>query len=97
MTFSPEAIQDIAELAVYLEAGSYEAATRMADRVFAVCNEIARSPYLGHRRPELSDRDVRVRAVIPGSKYLVVYNAESRPVRILRVLHGARNLISIGL
>ena len=90
--FSPKAIEDIYEISAYLEVDSYEAATRVAAQIFEACDSIAESPYLGHWRSEFPSRRIRVRAITPGSTYLVVYDAEAIPVRILRIVHGARDL-----
>lgn len=44
---------------------------------------------MGHRRPELTQaEEVRF---FPVFSYLIVYLPESRPLSILRVLHGARD------
>jgi len=45
-------------------------------------------PGLGHRRPDLTARDV---FFWPAHSYLVIYRA-SKPLRIVRVIHGKRDV-----
>jgi toxin ParE1/3/4 len=52
---------------------------------------IGRFPKMGHERLDLADPPVRFYA-LRGFPYVVVYDADTRPPRILRVLHGARDL-----
>jgi plasmid stabilization system protein ParE len=81
---------DLAEIAAYLteHAGAVISRSFVNElyRVFAV---LALLPSMGSRRPELSDKPVRF---WPHHPYLIVYAADERPVQILRVLHGARDV-----
>jgi toxin ParE1/3/4 len=52
---------------------------------------IARHPELGRLRPEIAEAPYRLLA-LAAFPYLIVYNAQRTPPRILRVLHGARDL-----
>jgi plasmid stabilization system protein ParE len=46
----------------------------------------------GHIREDITDLPVRF---WPVGSYLIVYDAGKRPIEILRVLHGARDVESI--
>jgi antitoxin ParD1/3/4/toxin ParE1/3/4 len=48
-------------------------------------------PGIGHIREDLADESVRVHAVF---SFLVIYRPETKPVQVLRVIHGARDLNS---
>lgn len=52
---------------------------------------LGRHPQMGSERPELADPPVRFWPV-PRYRYVVVYNSAGIPPRILRVLHGSRDL-----
>jgi hypothetical protein len=46
----------------------------------------------GHRRPDVTDRKVRF---WPVGSYLVVYRADSTPLQIAAILHGARDVPTV--
>ncbi len=46
-------------------------------------------------RKDLTASPVRFWVVHPYSKYLIVYDPEKKPLQIIRILHGSRNLPSI--
>jgi toxin ParE1/3/4 len=47
------------------------------------------NPGIGHTRDDLTDRALKFWSVY---SYLVVYDPESRPLTIVAVLHGARDI-----
>jgi plasmid stabilization system protein ParE len=49
----------------------------------------------GTIREELTSLPVRFWPVTPYPNYFIVYDPEAKPVQILRILHGARNVRSI--
>jgi plasmid stabilization system protein ParE len=51
-----------------------------------------RSPHAGQKRPDLTRRALRFWMVGPFRKYVVIYDPDTRPLRVLRILHGARNI-----
>ncbi len=50
---------------------------------------LARMPGLGHRRKDLTRRPV---LFFPLYSYLIVYQPEVDPIRIMAVVHGRRNV-----
>ena len=68
----------------------------LADRVSAeiveAFHKLARAPGLGHFRSDLSEEPLRFWAV---RKFLIVYRSEAKPIQIVRVLHGARDVQAI--
>lgn len=50
---------------------------------------LAREPAAGHTREDLTDRPVKFWNVY---SYLLVYNPTTKPLVILRVLHGSRDV-----
>lgn len=54
--------------------------------------KLAGMPEMGHVREDLAQASLRF---WPVYSYLIVYLPESRPLQILRVLHGARDVRSL--
>jgi antitoxin ParD1/3/4/toxin ParE1/3/4 len=50
---------------------------------------LAQHPLLGHLREDLADEPLRF---WPVYSYLIIYRAEKRPIQVVRVLHGARDV-----
>lgn len=63
-----------------------EASERLRRRLLAGIHKVARSPKIGHSRSDLTSRPLRFRLVRP---YLIVYEPDSRP---LRVVHSAQDM-----
>jgi toxin ParE1/3/4 len=65
-----------------------DAADRLIDRITDVFVMLARQPLLGEARPDLAPR---LRAFVV-SPYLVLYTPERHGVRIVQVVHSAREI-----
>jgi plasmid stabilization system protein ParE len=61
----------------------------MEDRLLQSFQEIARSPYLGHRRDDLTSKNVIFHFEPP---YFVLFRRMKDGVQILRVAHKSRDL-----
>jgi len=68
----------------------------MADRVEAVIRGkfvfLAENPRAGHVRKTLTELDVRF---FPVYSYLIVYRSEKKPLQIVSILHGRRDVEQI--
>jgi plasmid stabilization system protein ParE len=90
---APEARHDIGEIWAFIERDNKEVAARVREEIRGACRRLAQLPHIGHRRDDLTIRqDVRF---WPVYSYLIVYRPDTRPLEILRVLHGNRNVMSI--
>jgi plasmid stabilization system protein ParE len=90
---APEARHDIEELWAFIARDNIRAAAQVRTAIRDACRRLAQRPYIGHRREDLTTReDVRF---WPVYSYLIVYRPHTRPLEILRVLHGNRNVMSI--
>ncbi len=91
--FSPQAAQDLVEIWRYLRV---EANEQTANRVESVILErvafLARTPRAGHGRQDLTPEDVRF---FPVYSYLIVYRSEVKPVQIVAILHGNRDVAAL--
>ena len=86
---SPQAQSDIAEILDFLADEGLAVLEQYEAKFEEAFHLIAQMPLLGHTRPGFEDLPVRVWVVRP---YLVVYLPGSRPVEIVAVLHGARDV-----
>ena len=89
---TPSAENDLFEIWCYIARDSTEAANRVEEAIHDACRLLARSPQAGQERPDLTRRAIRFWTVTPFKKYIVVYDPDARPLRVLRILHGARNV-----
>jgi len=87
---APAARQDRKDIFAYTHqrSDSIEIARRVDRKLKEELERIARTPTIGHKHPNLPITEhLLVRAVF---SYLVIYNPSTRPVRILRIWHGAQ-------
>jgi plasmid stabilization system protein ParE len=89
---SDEARVDLIDIQDYIAKDSRRQAARVIDDIFEVMNKLSVNPLMGHVREDLTSRPVRFFSV---HAYLIVYDALSRPVGIVRVLSGYRNVAAI--
>jgi len=87
---APEAALDLVEIRHYLRA---RASVEIADRVERAIREkiafLARVPGAGHWRRDLTSLPLRFFRLY---SYLIVYKPETRPLQVVAVLHGYRDV-----
>ena len=89
---TPAAIQDLQSICDYLERENPAAARRVLVEVRAAMRKLAKQPGIGHMREDLADRSHRFFLVY---SYFVVYITGTAPLRVVRVLHAARDVQSL--
>jgi toxin ParE1/3/4 len=62
---------------------------RVMKEIRTALNLLGSQPGAGHVREDLTSRPVKF---WPVYSYLVVYDPESKPVKVIRVLHGMRDI-----
>ncbi|WP_075223121.1 type II toxin-antitoxin system RelE/ParE family toxin [Acuticoccus yangtzensis] len=86
--YAPTALADLRDIALYI-------AEDDPDRALSFVAELERTAALAAERPasfrERSDIAPGLRVVVHG-RYLIFFRELAEEVRIVRVLHGARNL-----
>jgi antitoxin ParD1/3/4/toxin ParE1/3/4 len=92
LKLSPEAARDVWEVWAHIAADSIAAARRVRLQILDACRRISENPGIGHSREDLTDKAVRF---WPVGSYLIVYNPNRRPIEVIRVLHGARDISSL--
>lgn len=85
---SPEAQSDLIEIWSYIAQYNEEAADNLIDKIYQKSQVLADSPYIGVARPELAPE---LRSFVV-EKYVLFYQPISDGVKIVRVLHGARDI-----
>ena len=90
--FTLRALDDLDEIWNFLASDSVSAADRVESAIFAACESLARHPHLGSRRSEITALPVRFWAVTRFPNFIVVYRPEVRPLQIVAVLHGKREI-----
>lgn len=91
---APVAESDLFEILDYIEHNtSAEAADRTEDTILSKLSFLADSPGAGHIREDLTGRaDIRFFSVF---SYLIVYRAQTRPLQVVSILHGHRDVQNI--
>jgi antitoxin ParD1/3/4/toxin ParE1/3/4 len=91
--FAPEAAADLVQIWRYIKKQS---TVEMADRVESVIRDrigfLAENPGAGHWRKNLTNQSVKF---FPVYSYLIVYRPDTKPLQIVSILHGRRDLEKI--
>jgi plasmid stabilization system protein ParE len=87
-----DALADLDELWFYIAEDNIDAADRIVASILAACTLLAERPRIGHSRSDITERPVLFWNV---GKYTIVYRPDEAPLRVIAVLHGARDLAPI--
>jgi plasmid stabilization system protein ParE len=93
--FTPQAVEDLFEIWSYIAGDDVEAANRVEEAIFGACSFLTDNPLAGRIREDLTALPLRFWVVQPYRNYWVVYDPETKPLRVIRILHGARNIPSV--
>ncbi|HEY3739831.1 MAG TPA: type II toxin-antitoxin system RelE/ParE family toxin [Bryobacteraceae bacterium] len=86
---TPEAKSDLKEILVDIAEDSPATANRVRTEFYDSFTRLASSPGIGHFHEELLARKYRFWNFY---SYVVVYAWEAKPIQIIRIVHGARDL-----
>jgi antitoxin ParD1/3/4/toxin ParE1/3/4 len=86
------AANDIRAIVNYVRQRSPQSAKVVRTQLRAAMAKLAAFPHMGHLREDVADEPLRFWSVF---SYLIVYRPETRPLQIVRVVHGARDLESL--
>jgi plasmid stabilization system protein ParE len=89
---TPEAQSNVDEIADFIAEESVDAAIRVLNALEEAFQQLGEMPEMGHSREDLTERPVKFWSVF---SYLVVYDPASRPLTVLAVLHGARDVAKL--
>ena len=85
---TPQAEHDLAEI-VDASDWTVRNALKAFDKIHAAVQLLADMPLIGHLHEDVTDKPVRLWSVY---KYLIVYRADRKPMEVLRIIHGIRDL-----
>lgn len=91
LVWSPEAVEDIAAIAVYIERDSPWYARAVASKIVETVESIPAFPELGRIVPEIDDPAIRERLV---HRYRVIYRLDDARALIVAVIHGRQDFDS---
>jgi antitoxin ParD1/3/4/toxin ParE1/3/4 len=86
---TPTAKGDLRDILLDLAEDSPDAAQRLRERFYEGFHTLGRAPGIGHYHDELLNRKYRFWNLFP---YVVVYVWEARPIQIVSIVHGVRDL-----
>jgi plasmid stabilization system protein ParE len=93
--FTPQALDDLSEIWDFIAEDNVQAANRVESAILSACNNLARYPLLGSKRSEITPLPVRFWTVTRYPNFIIVYRSETKPLQVLSVLHGKRNIKAI--
>ena len=94
LIWSPEAIEDIAAIASYIERDSLWYAKVVASKLVETAETTLTYPEVGRMVPEIGDESIRERFVY---SYRIIYRVEAEKILLVAVIHGSRLLPSLAL
>jgi toxin ParE1/3/4 len=86
---TPEVKSDLREILLDIAEDSADTAERVRSEIYTALQQLGKSPGIGHYREELLDRRYRFWSIY---SYVVCYVWEKKPIQIIAVVHGARDL-----
>ena len=89
--FTPRAAEDLEEIWFFIAADNLDAADRTLDTLEQKARLLAENPQMGPARPDIA-KEMRYH---PVGSYLLLYRLIKNGVEIVRVVHGARDLLAL--
>jgi plasmid stabilization system protein ParE len=86
---SVDADFDLDEIWEYIAADNIDAADDWIEKLFDAFEALGQTPGMGHRREDLTSYPV---LFWPIGSYLIIYRAELRPIEIVAVTRGSRDI-----
>jgi len=86
---SREADHDLEDVWTYIAQDSVDAADRVTARLLDSFEALARNPGMGHRWEDLTNHPILFWPVL---NYLIIYRGERRPIEIVAIVYGTRDI-----
>lgn len=91
ITKTAQAETDLDEIWYHIALDNIGAADALLDAIDERCRVLVRQPMMGRARPELAP-DLHS---FPIARYVIFYVALAEGIEVVRVLHGARDIIAL--
>lgn len=89
---TPDAVEDLDAIWQFICRDNPAAADAVEEEIRTACAMLAKASLSGHVRPDITPLPVRFWTIPKYRTYVIVYRPDSRPIEIVRILHGMRNL-----
>jgi addiction module RelE/StbE family toxin len=86
VAWSDGAVEDLHAILLYVAVDNVAAAFKLVDRLEAAGNGLTKFPRRGRTGREPGTREL----VVPGTKYIIIYELNGDRLEIIHVMHGAR-------
>jgi toxin ParE1/3/4 len=90
--FSAKAKLDLVRIIDRIAIGNADAAKRLKNDIVETIERAVRMPGIGHFRSDVRNPDYKFLSVFP---FVIAYRPASKPLKIVRILHGAQNIEKI--
>jgi plasmid stabilization system protein ParE len=87
-TLTDYAKADIKQIISYIRLRNPRAAKRVSAEIRSAMRRLADFPGMGHFREDVTEKPLRFWSIY---SYLIIYRPETKPLQIIRVLHGGRD------
>ena len=93
-TLTPQAEYDLDLLAKYIARDNIEAAIRLYNRAEETFENLSQTPFIGakHKSQYHPSKDIRFCSIKNFARYIVFYEVLIDKVRVIRILHSARDI-----
>lgn len=92
--FTPQARKDLISIWEYIAQERAGVADRVVGEIRKAASALAEMPGMGRLREDLADEPLRI---WPAYSYLLIYRPETRPLQIIRIVSGYRDLFALDL
>lgn len=92
---TPQAVDDLFEIWSYIARDSLGAANRLEAAVYNACAFLSEGRLRGKTREDITQLPLRFWTVQAFPNYIIVYDPQSDPLQIIRILHGSRDILAI--
>jgi plasmid stabilization system protein ParE len=89
---TPQARADLSEIWTYIAEDNELAADKVANAIREGCSLLADGPWRGHTRQDLTNLPLRFWTLSRYRSYVIVYRPETKPLQIVAILHGRRDI-----
>jgi len=93
--FTPQAADDLFEIWSYIARDSVGAADRLEAAFYDACAFLAKGPLRGKVREDITQLPLRFWTVQAFPNYIIVYDPQSDPLQIIRILHARRDIQAV--
>jgi plasmid stabilization system protein ParE len=89
---TPQATEDLDAIWWFIAPDNREAADRVETEIITACRRLAKRPLIGTKRLDITPLPVRFWTITKYPNYVIVYRPDTRPLQVVAVLHGKRDL-----